>query len=138
MNKTHKKKLFIPIFISAICVVCISIFGTQKLFVHRNLAALQPGMNQYTEQMPGESLLLDRPYEGAPPLVPHSVEDLAPVRGDNQCFECHFEGIELDEGHTATKISASHFTNEYSGNKQEDQVIGIRYSCLQCHVPQTK
>ncbi len=137
MNKSFKSKLSVSILICTICAVCISILSAQKLFVHRNLAALQPGINQYTEKMPGESLPLERPYEGAPPLVPHSVEDLAPVRGDNQCFECHFEGIELDEGHTATKIPASHFSNEYSGDKQEDQVIGIRYNCLQCHVPQT-
>jgi cytochrome c-type protein NapB len=138
MNKSFKSKLSVSILICVICVVCISILGAQKLFVHRNLSAVQPGMNQYTEQMPGESFSLDRPYEGAPPLVPHSVEDLTPARGDNQCFECHFEGIKLDEGHTATKIPASHFTNEYSGDTQEDHVIGIRYNCLQCHVPQTK
>ncbi len=138
MNKLFKSKPVVTLTLFAICIVCISILSAQKLFVHRNLETVQPGMNQYVEEMPGESVLLEKPYEGAPPLVPHSVEDLAPVRGDNQCFECHSEGIELDEGHTATKIPASHFTNEYSGHKQEDQVIGIRYNCLQCHVPQTK
>ena len=95
-------------------------------------------MNQYIEDMPGESVPLEREYESAPPKVPHSVDDLAPTREDNQCFDCHFEGMELDVGHTATKIPKSHFTNEYSNEKKEDQVIGIRYNCLQCHVPQTK
>jgi len=131
-----KRALFI--FVGAILIVCISILGAQKLFKHEGIEAVQPGMNQYIEKMPGESVLLERDYEGVPPLVPHSIEDLAPTRDDNQCFECHFEGIELDVGHTATKIPKSHFTNDYSGVKQEDQVLGIRYNCLQCHVPQTK
>lgn len=138
MDKIGKSKLGISIFVIVFCIVCISLFGVQKLFVHRSLSAVQPGTNQFIEQMPGESVLLDRPYEGFPPLVPHSVEDLTPVKSDNQCFECHFEEIELDEGHIATKIPASHFLNEYTGEIKDNQVLGIRYNCLQCHVPQTK
>jgi nitrate reductase cytochrome c-type subunit len=48
------------------------------------------------------------------------------------------EGLELDEGHTATKIPASHYINEYTKEQKKDQVLGIRYNCLQCHVPQSE
>lgn len=95
-----------------------------------------PGMNEFDANDPGESTLLERAYLIAPPMVSHNVEDLEITRDNNDCISCHLEGDELDEGHVATKIPASHYVNEYSGEKSEETVVGIRYNCLQCHVPQ--
>jgi len=100
------------------------------------LATGKPGMNTYTTAEPGETTVLERPYEIAPPLVPHSVADLVIDRATNECLDCHMDGDELDEGHVATKVPSSHFVNEYSGFKSTGNVAGNRYYCLQCHVPQ--
>jgi len=100
------------------------------------LATGQPGMNTYPADPPGETVPMERAYETAPPLVPHDVTDLEVSRAANDCVDCHLEGMELDEGHVATKIPESHFRNEFTGETTEERVVGIRYNCLQCHVPQ--
>ena len=100
------------------------------------LATGRPGMNAFLEKSPGETEVLERAYLGAPPFVPHSVEGLEITVSDNACISCHGAGMEMSEGHTATKIPPSHYLNEHTGEKSEDQVLGIRYRCLQCHVPQ--
>ncbi len=100
------------------------------------LASGQPGMNVYSTSPPGETTKLERPYKGAPPLVPHSVVEFNISRSANDCLDCHLEGAEIEEGHFATRVPPSHYLNEYRGKGQEDQVTGIRYNCLQCHLPQ--
>ena len=102
------------------------------------LATGEPGMNTYPAGEPGETALLDRPHETAPPLVPHSVAGLTINRAANDCLDCHLEGEELDDGHVATKVPPSHLINEYTGAEAESGVIGTRYMCLQCHVPQAE
>jgi nitrate reductase cytochrome c-type subunit len=47
------------------------------------------------------------------------------------------EGVELGEGHIATKVPLTHYVDEYSGEQKKNQVTGMRYNCLQCHVPQS-
>ncbi len=96
----------------------------------------QPGMNTYPAGPPGETTALLRSFKDAPPLVPHSVEDFDIDRSSNDCLECHMGGEDLGGGHVATKIPHSHFVNEYSGEQKAGQVTGMRYKCLQCHVPQ--
>jgi nitrate reductase cytochrome c-type subunit len=96
----------------------------------------EPGMIEYPEGSPGETVLLERSYEIAPPFIPHDVSELQVNRSTNDCIDCHLDGMELDEGHTATKIPLSHISNQYSGESKEGEVMGIRYNCIQCHVPQ--
>jgi len=98
----------------------------------------QPGMNTYPTSPPGQTEKLERPYKGAPPLIPHSVEGLGITRSGNDCLVCHSEGIEVEKGHIATKVPTSHYVNEYTGEQTKEQVIGMRYNCLQCHVPQSQ
>jgi nitrate reductase cytochrome c-type subunit len=102
------------------------------------LARGEAGMNTYPAGDPGETTVLNRPYETAPPLVPHSIEGLTITRSTNDCLDCHLEGDELDEGHVATKVPASHFVNPYTGAEVKNEVTGTRYMCLQCHVPQAE
>jgi len=102
------------------------------------LATGELGMNIYPAHDPGETAVLDRPYETAPPLVPHSIEGLTINRAANDCLDCHLEGDELDEGHVATKVPPSHFVNQYTGAVAKNGVTGTRYMCLQCHVPQAE
>jgi nitrate reductase cytochrome c-type subunit len=102
------------------------------------LATGEPGMNTYPASGPGETAVLDRPYETAPPLIPHSIKGLTIRRAANDCLDCHLEGVDLGDGHVATKVPASHFVNEYTGAEAKNGVTGIRYLCLQCHVPQAE
>ena len=95
----------------------------------------EPGKIVYPDGSPGETSTMERSYEIAPPFIPHDVSDLELSRSTNDCFDCHSEGVEVDEGHTATMIPPTHYYNASTG-EQEDEVLGIRYNCLQCHVQQ--
>jgi len=101
------------------------------------LATGQPGMNTYPRDNPGKTTKLERPYDGAPPLIPHNVVEFDITRSNNDCLYCHLTGLELGEGHVATKIPLSHYIDEFTG-EQKDEIVGIRYNCLQCHVPQSE
>lgn len=97
------------------------------------LIAGAPGMNRYAAKEPGETQKLSRPYPGAPPVIPHAVADQQIRRANNSCLDCHVDGEEIADGHTATKIPASH----YQGAARTEQALaGMRYNCMQCHVPQ--
>lgn len=69
-----------------------------------------------------------RPYEGAPPAIPHLLIDIEISRTNNSCLECHLSDENI-------KPSPSHFINEHTGEQKQGQVIGTRYNCLQCHLP---
>ncbi len=108
-----------------------------KVYQEKGLTTGQIGMNRFPEDSPGETTVLARLYDGSPPRIPHSISDLTINRSENECLDCHMEGLELDEGHKATEIPVSHYINEYSKEKKKDQVLGIRYNCFLCHVPQS-
>lgn len=132
---TNSKLLLILLLLTAsILLTCSSV--SRVVFEGDGLVTGKPGMNSYTEEEPGETALLERVYENAPPSVPHSIADFIIDRTTNDCLECHLEGEEFDEDHIATKVPPSHFTNEYREESSEGEVTGIRYNCLQCHVTQ--
>ena len=108
------------------------------LFPGNKVAMGQPGMNTFPATPPGQAEKLKRPYHGAPPIIPHSLDGFGITRSGNDCLTCHSEGIELDKGHIATRVPPSHHVNEYTGEQTKDRVIGLRYNCLQCHVPQSQ
>jgi len=112
------------------------VYATEESPGKSGLIRGEPGMIKYPDGSPGETVPMERMYEIAPPFIPHDVTDLEMSRLTNDCIDCHMDGTELDEGHTATKIPLSHYTNRYSGEKSEGGVVGIRYNCIQCHVPQ--
>ena len=109
---------------------------TGNVYREKGLVTGKPGMNAYPGKEPGESSPLNRPYAIAPPLVPHSVAGLTINRETNECLDCHLEGVEVEKGHRATKVPPSHFRNDHTGEGKTGMVVGIRYNCTQCHVPQ--
>jgi cytochrome c-type protein NapB len=109
-----------------------------SVLLGEGVAMDQPGMNIYPANPPGQTEKLERPYKGAPPLIPHSVGGLGVTRSSNDCLACHSEGIEVEKGHIATKIPPSHYLDEYTAKQMKDKVIGVRYNCIQCHVPQSQ
>ncbi len=81
----------------------------------------KPGMNHY----PGVDDELPAPkpmYPGAPPVIRHGIQGMVLSRRENECLDCHTP-------------PETHRMNAFTGGTS-DTVIGIRYNCVQCHVPQ--
>ncbi|MBI1746915.1 MAG: nitrate reductase cytochrome c-type subunit [Acidobacteria bacterium] len=123
--------------LALLLLVSISVAQTERVFQAKGLTTGKPGKNVYPDTSPGETTVIERSYAGAPPLIPHNVDGLATTRTSNDCLGCHFEGTDFGVGHRSTKVPASHFMNAYTGEKKSATVIGIRYNCSQCHVPQS-
>lgn len=109
---------------------------TGNVYREKGLVTGKPGMNVYPGKDPGETSPLKRSYAIAPPVIPHRVADTRITRDGNECLDCHLEGVEVAEGHRARKVPPSHFRNDHTGEVKTDMVVGIRYNCTQCHVPQ--
>ncbi len=90
---------------------------------------------QYSDLEPGESTTLQRSFENAPPMIPHNVDDLLPIkRDDNQCQECHHPNEAVEAGAPANP--ASHFY-DLRNNKKLDDLAAANFNCTQCHAPQS-
>ena len=113
---------------------------------------------EYNTAAPGTSKKIERAFQDAPPMIPHSVEGLLPIKtGNNQCIGCHEPEAAKAAGIGATPIPPSHFTNfrpqhklegqDFSrvtdANKNEvaikklDKMSASRFNCSQCHAPQS-
>jgi cytochrome c-type protein NapB len=111
-------------------------------------------MPEYSKIRGGESEIIDRSFENAPPLIPHKVAGLLPINIDNNlCLRCHLP--EKAEKFDATPMPKTHFTSYrpvvveengiYRVDAHENEVIetdlnhfnGAMFNCSQCHVPQT-
>lgn len=105
-------------------------------FAVAGLSTGHPGWPDREAPDQGSSTVIKRVYKMAPPVVPHNLDDTAINRTTNDCFDCHVDGEELDKGHVATKIPATHYQNPFRKEKSKGTVTGMRYQCLQCHVTQ--
>ena len=138
-------------------VVTESVLGLRKtdIYTEDNTTSMK---TQYGSDAPGTSQRLARAFQDAPPMIPHSVEGLLPIKaGNNQCIGCHMP--EAAKGMGATPIPKSHFTNfrpkhkfdgkmftkvidnnknEVSISKPSDKLIMARFNCSQCHAPQSR
>lgn len=100
-----------------------------------------PVVTKYSGKSPGGNELYPRAYADAPPQIPHDVESFKPITAkNNACVGCHhnpaMRGKEISKG-MPTPISASHYTDlRHKPDTVEEQLIGARYVCTQCHVPQ--
>ena len=119
---------------------------------------------KYTDAAPGNAKRFQRAFQDAPPMIPHSVVGLVPIKkGNNQCLGCHMPDVAPSVG--ATSIPPSHFTNfrpktyvkngvMYKNghpvkNTSDENLANVsikpmktlymgRYNCTQCHAPQAK
>jgi len=90
----------------------------------------------FAAEEPGDSELVERSFENAPPVIPHSVEDLLPITIDeNTCVECHLP--EEAESAGATAVPASHLY-DMRRDKQLATLNPANYNCTLCHAPQAK
>lgn len=109
-------------------------------------------MAEYGTDVPGQSETMERAFENAPPLIPHTTLNFFPITRDNNiCFSCHLPERVEETG--AVPISPTHFTNL---RPEMEEKAGIYYTtfdgklamsesknfnnayfnCSQCHVPQ--
>ena len=77
----------------------------------------------------------ERSYITAPPMIPHTVKDMLPIRQDsNMCKDCHVVPELIGEKITLgvpVPAPASHYKNVKKGEFN----MG-RWTCTQCHAPQ--
>jgi len=90
---------------------------------------------------PGENETQEAYFQGSPPVIPHQVEDFLPIQLEsNLCIDCHDlpdQIGEVREQGRPTPIPASHYTDlRRNPEKVGKTLIGARFVCTQCHVPQ--
>lgn len=109
---------------------------------------------EYVSDVPGSSLVIERSFENAPPMIPHTTANFFPItRENNICFSCHLPERVKESG--AVPLPATHFI---SLRPQMGEEGGIYYTtfegkmalsetknfnnayfnCSQCHVPQAE
>jgi len=89
----------------------------------------------YSTVSAGESKMIQRSFENAPPLIPHDVEGMMDMtKESNACTSCHMP--EVAEAVKATPIPKSHFFDMRT-QKVLTEMSLARYNCSACHVPQS-
>ncbi len=89
---------------------------------------------------PGDLPPAGRAFPGAPPRVPHTVDDFLPItREENWCVDCHALDWTAPGAGDPTSIPVSHYVN-LRGDTDEigGRVRGARWVCVTCHVADTE
>ncbi len=99
-----------------------------------------PEAFDYSDSAPGSGQTLPRAYTGAPPQIPHSVQALLPVTArNNACIGCHNNPAMWGQKRQGvpTPMPPSHYTDTRNApGETTKKLIGARFVCTQCHVPQ--
>ncbi|MDH4128489.1 MAG: nitrate reductase cytochrome c-type subunit [Spirochaetota bacterium] len=108
----------------------------RKSNITDEVTVVTPGFH-YTNDNPGKSKKIERSFENAPPLIPHSIENFPPItKESNLCTSCHMP--EFAKNVKATPISKSHLFDLSSGTPKDlkGKLNMTFYNCTICHVPQ--
>ena len=91
----------------------------------------------FTDAAPGDNQRLPRAYDGAPPLIPHSLNGLVPITSsENACLLCHQTGS--TDPANPPQVPRSHLTDfRRAPDVVRDTVAGARWNCTACHVIQS-
>ncbi len=97
---------------------------------------LAPPRVKENDSAPGDRPVRPRAYPGAPPAIPHGISDFLPITKDqNACVDCH--AVATKKKGEPTPIPASHYVDlRNAPGKRQEKVVGARYVCTACHVPQ--
>jgi len=88
---------------------------------------------EYAPERPGESAKINRAFENAPPLIPHTTSGFFPVKYDrNICLSCHMP--EKAKEVEAVALPETHMANI---RPQLDKLNNAYFNCSQCHSPVT-
>ncbi len=89
----------------------------------------------YSTTSAGESKVMSRAFENAPPMISHDVEGMLEITKDNNmCLTCH--APEVAEAVKATPVPSSHMYDMRTG-KTLAEVSQARFNCTACHAPQS-
>lgn len=82
-------------------------------------------------------------FVDAPPLIPHSIEESGLITlKNNKCLKCHHDQDLWDQDKDAEEPSPMPESHYVSMRTAPDviakKIIGTRYFCTQCHVPQAE
>jgi cytochrome c-type protein NapB len=91
---------------------------------------------QYNDQLPMPGKVKTQPaaFNGAPPMIPHSVDGMVPItKNKNQCILCH-----SGSNPNITPMPKDHYVDNFEGDKSKPVVAGSRYNCTLCHAPQAQ
>jgi nitrate reductase (cytochrome), electron transfer subunit len=109
---------------------------------------------KYSENMPGQAQKLDRAFENAPPMIPHTTSGFFPITiKNNICLSCHMP--DKAEEVNSVPIPETHFTiqrpdlvkigdkfsmaDDSKITKDKKQELNNAYfNCSQCHAPQAE
>ena len=115
-----------------------SSLGLSKTSVFDNPTPVAP---VYDAPPPGVPVTApERYFPGAPPVIPHSIEGLVPITSQNNtCLGCHDKPDLIGKKNKGvpTPMTASHYSSPWTKDKPAQKVSGSRYSCDQCHAPQS-
>jgi len=109
---------------------------------------------KFDDKTPGTGDKIERAFENAPPMIPHTTKGFFPIKVDNNiCLSCHLpdKAKEVD----AVPLPKSHFSNWRPQLKEKDgiyyfedeqalvnqdlkQLNNAYFNCSQCHAPQAK
>lgn len=103
-----------------------------SLFTEKDV---KPAEGKYSKDAPGKSTRLERSFENSPPLIPHDISSMVPVKvTNNMCVACHMPRAAKMTG--AVPVPVTHLTDLRTGKSLGGKLDGGRFNCLQCHVPQ--
>ncbi len=96
-----------------------------------------PKAFEYPEGFDGKPLT--PAYLGAPPQIPHNIDDFLPINAEsNGCNRCHDKPERIGQKKIKsipTPMPASHYVKAEDGKLTRS---GARYFCNQCHTPQAE
>ena len=92
---------------------------------------------EYDATPAGQSQVIERSFENAPPMISHDVEGMMDITKDmNMCVTCH--APEYAKAMKATPVPASHLFDTFGkGKKVGKEIVASRYNCNLCHAPMT-
>lgn len=96
-----------------------------------------PAVTAYPDAAPGDNTKLPRAYDGAPPLIPHTLDGFGPITaGENTCLLCHQNGS--TDPADPPQVPRSHMIDlRRAPGVLRETVAGARWNCTSCHVTQT-
>lgn len=89
----------------------------------------------YSGKTAGESVLIERAFENAPPMISHNTDDMLPITKDNNsCLSCHLPDVA--EAVNATPMPKSHFYDFRKNKDLKGNLDDTRFNCVICHTTQ--
>lgn len=132
------KKLLVCLGLGCAVVLSAGSLSDEKVGFRKNLSNdldVKLPEFKWSEDAPGTSKRIERSFENAPPMIPHSLEGLVPITKDNNmCVTCHMPEVAADMG--ATPIPKSHTFDMRTEKDLNGTLAEQRFNCTQCHAPQ--